>query len=533
GILASQIRMSESLRHAVKEVESFKQECLDLDRKVDKIASLLKQVVRFSIMTRAGLYESATQKIAMEVEKTLERALGLVKKCRGSGMLKRVITITNVLDFQKINLYHDNSIANVEYLLNISAIGEDRPIHKGLPPIASSEPVLSIVWDNLSIVHVGNAEEKAQGASYLADLAKDSRNASIICEDGGVPLLLCLLKEGTPAGQEEAARALGYLAADSHCVFRMLREGAITFFLPILACGPTKVWTTKAMNIHTVVKTTMTNQKSARPDSDYKSHSNCLSRITPMPNAIHNNSQSISAKSTGLENGKLSLQSSSLHVISQNSRDNEDPETKAKLKGEAARALWKLAHNNFENDENDLRYNCVMAIMEIARAAEHDVKLCRATFKTNSPATKPVLDQLLRVIENGHPELQVPCLTAMGSLACIFPAAARVIPPTTEALASRDVASNGTLHLVALLNYLNVATQTSALNLLCCLSINVPESKLLAQASVLKALESMTWTAVLSQHIQLKNNVMDAIAKLEHYQSGSHGNSSTKGTYVP
>jgi hypothetical protein len=242
GILASQIRMSESLRHAVKEVESFKQECLDLDRKVDKIASLLKQVVRFSIMTRAGLYESATQKIAMEVEKTLERALGLVKKCRGSGMLKHVITITNVLDFQKINLYRDNSIANVEYLLNISAIGEDRPIDKGLPPIASSEPVLSIVWDNLSIVHVGNAEEKAQGASYLADLAKDSRNASIICEDGGVPLLLCLLKEGTPAGQEEAARALGYLAADSHCVFRMLREGAITFFLPILACGPTKVW---------------------------------------------------------------------------------------------------------------------------------------------------------------------------------------------------------------------------------------------------------------------------------------------------
>ncbi len=35
---------------------------------------------------------------------------------------------------------------------------------------------------------------------------------------------------------------------------------------------------------------------------------------------------------------------------------------------------------------------------------------------------------------------QVPCLTAMGSLACIFPAAARVIPPITEALASRDVA---------------------------------------------------------------------------------------------
>ncbi len=86
---------------------------------------------------------------------------------------------------------------------------------------------------------------------------------------------------------------------------------------------------------------------------------------------------------------------------------------------------------------------------------------------------------------------------------------------------------------MALLNYLDVSTQTSALNLLCCLSINVPESNLLAQAGVLKALESMTRTAVLTQNIELKNNVMDAIAKLERYQSGSYGNSSIKGTYVP
>jgi hypothetical protein len=198
--------------------------------------------------------------------------------------------------------------------------------------------------------------------------------------------------------------------------------------------------TTKAMNIHTVVKTTMTNQKNASgscreqpdqegepgPDSNFESHSNSLSRITPKPNAIHNNSRTISAKSTSLENGKSSLQSSSLRITSQNSRDNEDPETKAKLKAEAARALWKLAQNNIQNsksitdtrallcfarliqfDENDVQYNCVMAVMEIAGAAEHDAELRRAAFKTNSPAAKAVLDQLLRVIENGHPELQV------------------------------------------------------------------------------------------------------------------------------
>ncbi len=240
-ILALQIRMSESVRHAVKEVESFKHECLELDRKVDTLASLLKQAARFSITNPAGLYESPTRRIAREVGKTLQRALGLVKKCRWSRMLQRVITNTRVSDFRKVNLYLDNSIANVQYLLNISASGEDRPIHMGLPPIASNEPVLSIVWDNVSIVHVGNAEEKAHGASYLADLAKDSRNASIICEQGGVPPLLRLLREGTPVGQDEAARALGYLAADRCRVLRMRKEGAITFFLEILVHGPMKV----------------------------------------------------------------------------------------------------------------------------------------------------------------------------------------------------------------------------------------------------------------------------------------------------
>jgi hypothetical protein len=219
GILASQIRMSEGL-YAVKEVEFFKQECLELDRKVNSLASLLEQAVRFSFTNPAGLYESPTQQIAIEVEKTLHRALALVKRCRRSGMLKH-FTITNVSDFWKLNLYLDNSIANVQYLLNISASGEDRPIYMGLPPIASNEPVLSIVWENVSIVHVGNAEEKAQGASCLAALAKDTRNRSIICKAGGVPPLQRLLREGSPAGQEEAARALGYLTADRNHVLRM------------------------------------------------------------------------------------------------------------------------------------------------------------------------------------------------------------------------------------------------------------------------------------------------------------------------
>jgi hypothetical protein len=50
-------------------------------------------------------------------------------------MFKHVITIIDVSDFWKLNLYVDNSIANVQYLLNISASGKDHLIHMGLPPL--------------------------------------------------------------------------------------------------------------------------------------------------------------------------------------------------------------------------------------------------------------------------------------------------------------------------------------------------------------------------------------------------------------
>jgi hypothetical protein len=346
--------------------------------------------------------------------------------------------------------------------------------------------------------------------------------------------------------------------------------------------------TKKAVSIHTVVKSTMSNQKDGsvthreQPGEEVpgpESNSSSPSRITPKPNVLQNDFKSMSATRTNLDNGRPSLQSSSLRTISQNSRDNEDPKTKAALKAEAARALWKLARNNVKNsksitdtrallcfakliqfDKDDVQYNCVMAVMEIAGAAEQDAELRRAAFKTNSPAAKAVVEQLLRVIEKGEPELQRPCLTAMGSLARIFPAPARVIAPITQALLSWDVGvaaeaadtlykfanknnylhvehsktileSNGASHLVALLNYPELYTQTQALKLLCCLSLNVPDSDFLAQAHVLKALEIANRLVVLNQNLELKNYVLDAIAKLELYQSSSHSNS--KPNYIP
>jgi hypothetical protein len=53
--------------------------------------------------------------------------------------------------------------------------------------------------------------------------------------------LLRLLREGTPEGQEEAAKALGWLAADKRRVSGMRQEGSIIVFLQILVRGSMKV----------------------------------------------------------------------------------------------------------------------------------------------------------------------------------------------------------------------------------------------------------------------------------------------------
>jgi hypothetical protein len=240
-LLVVPIGLTDYVRKAVEKAESFKQECAEVSRKVDSLGKLLRQAARFASTSAVGLYESPTRRIMIEVEKTLQKASALVKKCKRSGMLKRVITITNASDFRRLNQHLENSIVDVRWLLNISATGEDRPDFTGLPPIASTDPILAMVWEYVSIVHVGSDEERAQGASYLADLAKDDRNGKIIVEEGGVPPLLRLLREGTVAGQEEAAKALGYLAKEKERVQKMRMDGAISVFCQILGHGSMKV----------------------------------------------------------------------------------------------------------------------------------------------------------------------------------------------------------------------------------------------------------------------------------------------------
>jgi hypothetical protein len=142
---------------------------------------------------------------------------------------------TNALDSGKVNQHLDNSIGDVQWLLKISSSGEDCIVHAGkLSPLAPK--TVSLLWDLISMMNAGNAEQKVYGALSLSELAKNNCNRNIICDEGEESPLLCLFRDGSSKGQEEAANALGFSVAKRMHIFGVQQEQAITMFLQIV--GP-------------------------------------------------------------------------------------------------------------------------------------------------------------------------------------------------------------------------------------------------------------------------------------------------------
>ncbi|KAG6548266.1 hypothetical protein Mapa_010317 [Marchantia paleacea] len=653
-LLTFPIQLCEQVRLALEEADSFKQECQELLRKVEKLFGFLR---RAHNVGPGNLYGRPTRKIMGDVEKTLEKALALAKKCKRSGMLKRVITITSAADFKRVNLLLDNAIEDVTWLLNVSAVGDDRPDSVGLPPIAITDPVLAMIWEQIAVVQVGTLDARCDSASILASYAKESeRNCKLIIEEGGLPPLLRLLKEGTVAGQEAAAEALGVLARDAERVKQILDERAVEVFIQVLTNGSMKVqvkvaWALaqmvsrnadaqdefaqagairllvsllaydtledtskvqKAVSIHTIVKHQLDKTKTdigtslpkpvdqdaedASSDTEKKPvgskpaepprspetkeltlkkpYQQDPSRLGPTkPVSGYSKPSGYGpTRNTSFEPVRTSPDPHARHAghhghsRHRQERDREDPQTKQMLKAEAAHALWKLALGNVKNSksitdtrallcfakliesgEGAVQMNSVNAVMEIAQAAGEDAELRRAAFKTNSPAAKAVVEQLLKVIEHGEPELQSPCIRAIGCLARIFPAPAlHVIKPLTAQLASKDgtvaeeaavalqkfaykdnylymehsrtiLENSGAGHLVQLI-YFEKQAQMQALILLSYLALNVGDSADLEKAASLAALEAATRWTNLPEGVRVL--LCDAIEHLELYQGG-------------
>ncbi|KAE8665901.1 Detected protein of confused Function [Hibiscus syriacus] len=238
-ILAKSIQLADQITKAVDEAASFKQECSEIISKTEKLAGLLRRAERAS----SELYVRPTRRIIDETEQILDKALSLVLKCRANGIMKRVITIIPAAAFHKTSSQLENSIGDVSWLLRVSASTDGRDDeYLGLPPIASIDPILHLIWEQIAILYSGSLDNRSEATASLVSLARDNdRNGKLIIEEGGVAPLLKLVKEGTVEGQENAARAIGHLGLDPESVENMIQARVCTVFAKIFKEGPMKV----------------------------------------------------------------------------------------------------------------------------------------------------------------------------------------------------------------------------------------------------------------------------------------------------
>lgn len=587
--LSLPILLAERVRKAVAEAESFKTECAEVGKQVDQLATMLRSAVRRATISPT-LYDRPVRRIVAEAAKTLERALALVRRCKRAGVLRRVVTITTgSTDFRKIVPLLDASLGDLRWLLSVySDDGAGGGIVLSLPPIASTDPILSWVWSYIATVQMGSsATDRAEAAHTLANLALDNnRNKKIIIEEGGVPPLLSLLRDGPSVdAQIAAAAALSNLASDPDHVALIIKELAVPIIVHVLSDSPMRLQTRvaslisrMAYHLPVIAQEEFARENAVRPLVSLLSFEVPLDE--PRPSAsihslvqgmanlqYHNSAPASGSSASGSSRGKVSRDH---YNHNRKERENESLEVKLALKIACAEALWRLSGGSVSNsrkitetkgllclsklierERGELQHNCLMTVMEITVAAESDADLRRSAFKTKYPAAKSVVDQLLKVAQQGNsPVLEIAAIKAIGSLARAFSASeTRVLQPLVLQLGhwNPDVAAeaatalgkftcpenyNSVHNSKAIVEFAGVPplmrllragekTQLPGLILLCYLALHNAGSDALERAKALGTLESVARTVV-AQHPSIKDLLPKAIYHLELYRVGAH-----------
>ncbi|KAF7810794.1 Vacuolar protein 8 [Senna tora] len=421
-ILAGPIQMADQVIKMADEAATFKQECLEVKAKTEKLAALLRQAARAS----NDLYERPTRRIIDDTEQVLEKALGLVDKCCGNSLMKRLFTIIPATAFRKTTMQLENSLGDVQWLLRVSASADERDDeYLGLPPIAANEPILCLIWEQVAILLSGcSIEERSDAAASLVSLARDNdRYGKLIIEEGGVPPLLKLLKEGTLEGQENAARAIGLLGRDPESVEQIVNAGVCTVFAKILKEGDMKVQSVVAwaiselaahhpkcqdhfsqnnairllvrhlafetieehskysvvskqnMSLHSLYLASSTNtqtqDKKLQEEEDNSKQQNQIVRPNQMQNAVATTvANTIAFKNqTPPRNTHVSIAGTSIK-----GREHADPATKAQMKAMAARALWQLSRGNVTICHNITESRALLCFAVLLEKGAEDVQ---------------------------------------------------------------------------------------------------------------------------------------------------------------
>ncbi|KAL3634426.1 hypothetical protein CASFOL_021480 [Castilleja foliolosa] len=537
-ILSYPILLSDQIAVALNDSHSFKFQCYKVGKQVDCLCQMLRSAARLAPSTPAApFYDRPLRRIATDVSRNLEKSLTLAKKCSSRSILSRVVTIVSTAHFVKLLLLLDSSVADMKWALSIcdASNGGIVLIH---PPTASNDPILSWIWFFIASLHMGNLQNKIKAAGELLSLAKENdRNKQIIVDEGGVLPLLKLLKDNSsPNGQFAASSTLSHLSNSEERVQAIIDDLGIPIIVQTLNNSSIKV---QIGVCNLVVRMA----KHCPLAKEY-----FVNVIRPL----------VTLLSFGLFMDDLGKHSS-IHLIVQT---NNNEIEKLELKISCAEALWMLAKGSVQNsrriteskgllclaklveiESGELQRNCLMTIMEITAAAESDAYLRKATFKSNSPASEAVVNQLLRVIKDlDDVRMQLAAIRAIGCLNRAFPAReTRVIEPLIQLLDHRDqevgaeaagvlgkfacsdnflcvshcktiIEFGGVGPLVRLLRG-NEKAMPNGLVLMCYLAINVGKSYELEFAEVLDVFEEVG-PGFEDQHPELKGLITKAIQRL-------------------
>ncbi|GFZ03878.1 armadillo repeat only 4 [Actinidia rufa] len=537
------ILLSDRVIKSALEAESSKAECGELANQADRLAHKLRSAARLAAQP---IYDRPLRRVAADVRKNLERAITLARKCRHSGILRQVFAIAATADFRRVGALLESSIADVTWILSI--FDSDGGANLSLPPIASNDPILAMLWSSIASVQIGQLRDRVDAANNLASLARDNdRNKKMIVEEGGIVPLLKLLKEGAcPEAQIAAALALSSLGNDQDRVQLIAGELAVPIVVKVLGDSPARVQVAvanlvaKMAEMDPNVQDELGRENVTRPLVTLLGFDTVLDdpKLQSGKTSIHSLVQIARDPVTNIHN---SSSSSSLHSDGSSRGGNhkkergiESPELKLELKISCAKALWKLSR-----------------VMELAAVAETNADLRRASFKPNSSAAKAVLEQLLRVVnEENSPALLIPAIKSIGCLARTFPAKeSRIIGPLVSRLGHRDVdvSSEAVISLgkfacpdnfnhvehskaiiefdgvPRLMNLLKISgrDQVNELVLLCYLASHVGNNKAFEQVRARDVLEGAA-RSVVAQHPDLRELFAKAVHHLTLYQVGAH-----------
>ncbi|BAF24350.1 uncharacterized protein [Oryza sativa Japonica Group] len=486
-------------------------------------------------------------------------------------------------------LYTGNPEARADAAASIVSLARDNDRYGRLIIEEDGVPPL------LRLIKEGSSEGQETAALAIGLLGRDPECVELMVLAGVCTAFAKILKDAPMKVQGMVAWAVSELATNHpKCQDAFLQSNVIRLLVSHLAFETvqehSKYAVASKMSIHTVLMdkknngstssshhhdaldavdhaaatTTTTTAMAAKPTGGGAASSSGAGAGSAGTGTTSSSSVSVGGTVAGTKQHNASLSGTSTKA-----REFEDPETKAYLKANAAKALWQLAMGNaavcknitesrallclsvlLEKGVDDVRYNSAMALMEICLVAEQNADLRRSAFKPTSPAARAVVDQLLRVVHKAdYDELLIPCIISLGCLSRTFRATeTRIIGPLVnllderEADVSREAAAaltkfactenylhvdhskaiihhGGAKHLVQLVYFAEQAVQIAALLLVCYIAHNVPDNEELAQAEILTLLEWASKQAAMVQDPLIENLLLEAKIRMELYQS--------------